>query len=105
MRSVRESLDQRPQTRNRILIVRADGSYTTRGVMQGLPERTTYIGRMRKDAKLHDPLEDVAYPSAGRPRRYGTLAPTPEQIPRDDSIPTLHVRCFAAKFHELSGES
>ena len=102
MRSVRESLDQRPETRHRILIASGDGSYTTRDVVRNLPERTTYIGRIRKDAKLYDALEAAAGRSAGRPRRYGALAPTPEQILRDDSIQTIQVRCFAAgKFHDI----
>jgi DDE superfamily endonuclease len=100
--SVRESLDQRPETRDRILIVSGDGSYTTKDVVRGLPERTTYIGRIRKDAKLHYALEAVAGKPVGRPKRYGVLAPTPEQILRDDSIETLRVRCFAAgKFHDI----
>lgn len=102
IRSVRESLDQRPETRHRILIVSGDGSYTTRDVVRDLPERTTYIGRIRKDAKLHYPLPAVVGKPAGRPRRYGSLAPTPEQLLRDDSIETILVRCFAAgKFHEI----
>jgi hypothetical protein len=102
IRSVRESLDQRPETRYRTLIASGDGSYTTRDVVRGLPDRTTYIGRIRKDAKLHYPLEAVADKPVGRPRRYGTVAPTPEQILRDDSIETIQVRCFAAgKFHDI----
>jgi hypothetical protein len=100
--SVRESLDQRPETRDRILIVSGDASYTTRDVVRDLPERTAYIGRIRKDAKLHYPLEAAAGKPVGRPRRYGVLAPTPEQLLRDDSIETISVRCFAAgKFHDI----
>jgi hypothetical protein len=102
IRSVRESLDQRPQTRQRVLIASGDGSYTTRDVVRGLPERTIYIGRIRKDAKLHYRLPAKGGKSAGRPRQYGSLAPTPEQILRDDSIETIQVRCFAAgKFHDI----
>jgi hypothetical protein len=102
IRSVRESLNQRPETCQRTLIVSGDGSYTTRDVVRNLPALTTYIGRIRKDAKLHYPLEAPAGKSAGRPRRYGAEAPTPEQILRDDSIPVMEVRCFAAgKFHDI----
>jgi hypothetical protein len=102
MRSVRESLDQRPETRHRMLIASGDGSYTTKDVVRDLPERTTYIGRIRKDAKLHYPLEAALDKPAGRPRKYGALAPTPEQILRDDSIETIRVRCFAAgQFHDI----
>jgi len=62
-----------------------------------LPEWTTYIGRVRKDAKLHHPLAaSDGKAEAGRPRRYGRVAPTPEQILKDDSIPEIQVKCFAA---------
>ena len=102
IQSVREEMDRRPQTRDRILITSGDGSYTTRVLVQGLPQRTTYIGRIRKDAKLHYPLSAEAGKSTGRPRRYGGPAPTPEQILRDDSLETIHVRCFAAgKFQDI----
>ena len=102
IRSVRESLNQRPETRHRTLIVTGDGSYTTRDVVRNLPERTTYIGRIRKDAKLYFPLEAAADKPVGRPRRYGAPAPTPEQILRDQSMETIQVRCFAAgKFHDI----
>jgi len=102
IRSVRQSLDQRPETCQRQLIVSGDGSYTTRDVVRNLPARTTYIGRIRKDAKLHYPLAAAAGKSTGRPRWYGAQAPTPEQILRDDSIQAIQVRCFAAgKFHDI----
>src|ERR1039458_8519113 len=39
-------------TRQRQLLVSGDGSYTNRTVLRQLPERTTFIGRIRKDAKL-----------------------------------------------------
>jgi hypothetical protein len=41
MRSLRESLDQRADTRRRQLIISGDGSYSNRAVLTGLPERTT----------------------------------------------------------------
>ena len=50
--SLRERLDQRPDTRLRRLIMSGDGSYTNREVLKRWPERTTYMGRLRKDAKL-----------------------------------------------------
>jgi hypothetical protein len=94
--SVRQSLDERSDTRGRQLIMGGDGSYTNANVLKQLPERTTYIGRIRKDAKLHWPLAPASGKSAGRPRRYGTVAPTPEEILKDESIPVVRVRCFAA---------
>jgi len=55
----------------RQLILCGDGSYTNGNVLKHLPERTTYIGRIRKDAKLYWPLEQTGEKAKGRPRRYG----------------------------------
>jgi hypothetical protein len=97
LQSLRDALDARPDTRQRQLLVSGDGSYTNRTVLRQLPERTTFIGRIRKDAKLFlalPPLTDTR--SGGRPRRYGAPAPTPEQVLHDDTRPVVKVRCFAA---------
>lgn len=97
MQSVRQALDARPATRRLLLLICGDGSYTNRPVLRNLPERTTFIGRIRKDAKLFFPLPPAAGKrSTGRPRRYGAAAPTPEQVLHDDSVPVVKVRCFAA---------
>jgi hypothetical protein len=97
IRDLRQSLNERPELRQRRLIVSGDGSYTTRVVLQGLPELTTYIGRIRKDAKLYWPAPDSnTGGKTGRPRRYGPVAPTPEQILKDDSIAWTTVPCFVA---------
>lgn len=101
MASVRQSLDERPQTAQRQLILSGDGSYTNKTVLRGLPPRTTFIGRIRKDAKLCLPLPKRAGVT-GRPRLYGPPAPTPEQILQDDSIPVVRILCFAAgTLHEI----
>jgi hypothetical protein len=94
--SLRASLDQRPDTHRRQLIVSGDGGYSNRNFLQCLPERTTYIGRIRKDSRLHYLLPAREGKPQGRPRRYGPPAPTPEQILKDDSIPWVKVKCFAA---------
>lgn len=94
--SLRQSLDQRLATRQRQLMVSGDGSYSNRNFLRRLPERTTYIGRLRKDAKLHYPRPAGKGKTPGRPRRYGPLAPTPEQMLKDDSLPVIQVHCFAA---------
>jgi hypothetical protein len=94
--SLRASLDQRPELRERELIVSGDATYTTRMVLRGLPARTIYIGRTRKNIKLHWPLAADGQQGKGRPRRYGEVAPTPEQMLHDESIPWRKVRCFAA---------
>lgn len=95
MTSVRQSLDERAETAQRQLIMSGDGSYTNKAVLRALPPRTTFIGRIRKDAKLHLPLP-ASDGAAGRPRLYGPQAPTPEQILQDESIPVVKIRCFAA---------
>jgi hypothetical protein len=97
LHSLRQALDARPETRQRQLLVSGDGSYTNRTVLRQLPERTTFLGRIRKDAKLSLALPPTgATRSGGRPRRYGAPAPTPEQVLHDDSVPVVKVRCFAA---------
>lgn len=96
MSSVRQSMDQREDLHYRRLILCGDGSYTNGNVLKHLPERTTYIGRIRKDAKLHWPLEQTDEKAKGRPRRYGKVALTPEQILRDESIAWEKVLCFVA---------
>ena len=95
--SVRDQLDQRPETAQRQLVISGDGSYTNGSVLKNLPPRTTFIGRIRKDAKLLLPLaEPSGSKSSGRPRRYGPPAPTPEQVLQDESIPLRKVLAFAA---------
>jgi hypothetical protein len=94
---VRQTLDQQPATQARTLLVSGDGSYTNGALLRQLPQRTTFIGRIRKDAKLCFPLP-LALPGQPRGRRkcYGPRAPTPEQVLRDDSIPWQKIPCFAA---------
>jgi hypothetical protein len=100
--SVRQSLDARIETAQRQLICSGDGSYTNKRVLRDLPPRTTFIGRIRKDAKLHLPLPQPEGAIVGRPRLYGPQAPTPEQILQDDSIPVQKITCFAAgQFREI----
>lgn len=96
LHSLRQALDARPDTRQRQLLVSGDGSYTNRTVLRQLPERTTFVGRIRKDAKLFHPLPPATARSGGRPRRYGPAAPTPEQVLHDDAVPVVNIRCFAA---------
>jgi hypothetical protein len=101
IRSLRQSLDERAETAQRQLITSGDGSYTNKAVLRDLPPRTTFIGRIRKDAKLHLPLPERDG-ATGRPRLYGPQAPTPEQILKDDSIPVVNITCFAAgAFREI----
>jgi len=97
LHSLRQALDARPFLRLRQLLASGDGSYTNRPVLRNLPERTTFIGRIRKDAKLFFALPPATGRRVmGRPRRFGHAAPTPEQVLHDDSVTVTHVRCFAA---------
>jgi hypothetical protein len=89
---VRHCLDQFPDTKNRQLITVVDGSYTNRTVLTNLPQRTTLIGRIRRDACSHYSLP---LGSKGR-RLYGAQAPTPEQLLKDPSFPSQTVSCFIA---------
>lgn len=76
------------------LVVGVDGSYTNTEVLRNLPDRTTLIGRIRKDTKLYDlPKEQ---PLKGRKRGYGERLPTPEQIRQSDQYPWMQVRAWAA---------
>ncbi len=95
IRSLRDELDQRHGGRDRPLIVAVDASYTNRTVLQGLPERTTLVGRVRKDAKFFHPRMPQE-PAAIRPQRvYGPAAPTPEALRKDETIGWQAVTAFA----------
>jgi len=80
----------------RALIVSVDGGYTNTTVIKELPERTTLIGRLRKDAKLYGPPAPQTGVRRGRRRIYGQPLPTPEQLRQDPSIPWQTVPGFAA---------
>lgn len=84
---LRASLDLDPGGLARPLIVAFDGGYTNSTVLKRLPARTTAIGRIRKDAKLHLLPAPAVGKTNGRPRRYGQLAPTPDQLRTDEAHP------------------
>jgi hypothetical protein len=99
IRSLREALDREPNGAARPLHVCADGGYTNETVLKRLPARTVLIGRIRQDAKLHfPPPPSPRRPQPGRPRRYGALAPTPEQLRVDEASPwtTLDINVSGA---------
>ena len=62
-----------------------DGSYTNKATLRNLPENTTLIGRIRKDAKLS--AKPAIRKPRGRTRFYGEDLPTPEQLRQDPDIP------------------
>ena len=82
----------------RRLVVCVDGRFTNRTFLKQIPERTVIIGRIRKDAVVHQP--PAWQPALGRKRKYGPLLPTPEELLKDPTIPFQSVRAFAAgKMH------
>lgn len=89
---------------SRHIVFCGDGSYTNARVIKELPEGCTYIGRIRKDAKLFHPPQPAATGAKlnGRPRRFGAKAPTPEELRTDESSPWQTVQAFAAgKSHAM----
>lgn len=92
----RRELDQRHGAADRRLIVATDGSYTNQTVLKRLPERTTLIGRVRKDAKLFFPPREEDQPSKGARKKYGRRAPTPDALRQDDATDWRTVTAFAA---------
>jgi hypothetical protein len=82
--SVRQSLDERAETAQRQLILSGDGSYTNKTVLRGLPPRTTFIGRIRKDAQLCLPLaerDSVPAARASMARRRPPRSKSSKMIP------------------------
>jgi len=92
--NLRNALDQRPDALLRQFLIAVDGSYTNQVLLKALPPRTTLIGRIRKDADLHLPL-DTKTKTNGRPRKYGVKAPTPKEVLINESISFQEVPCFA----------
>ena len=92
---LREKLDSEGEEKRRLVVV-ADGGYTNGSIMKNLPGNTTFIGRMRKDAKLYHPPVYDGKPPNGRRRVYGDRGHTPEELRCDQSIPWQEVKVFAA---------
>lgn len=94
LKQMRHLRDSCPASRQ--IIYSGDGSYTNAAVLRGLPKGSAYLGRMRKDAVLHKLPQDKPKGSNGRRPSYGPLAPTPEQLRQDESVPWQQVEAFAA---------
>ena len=83
------------------LLAVGDGGYTNKTLLQRLPERVEFIGRVRKDIKLHFPAKD------GR-KVYGERAPTPEELRQDGGVLEQFSTCFyggkdrEVRFKEMS---
>ena len=96
IRELRQEMDLRHQAKDRILVVSGDGSYTNKTVLGSLPERTTFIGRIRRDAKLHYLPRSDQQPKVGSKRRYGDVAPRPEELLKDKTVRWQRVTAFAS---------
>lgn len=94
--------DLRDQIPEREIVCAVDGGYTNQEVFRSIPEGTTLIGRIRKDASLFQVPEKTSLFSRGRKKYYGERLPTPEQARKDPSIPWQKITAFAAgKYHEF----
>jgi hypothetical protein len=96
IRQLRHEMDHRHHAKHRTLVVTGDGSYTNKTVLRGLPDRTVFIGRIRKDAKLHRAPRPDQQPNVGSKRRYGDVAPTPEELRKDQSVPWRPIKAYAS---------
>jgi hypothetical protein len=81
---LRQQMDQNGQSQRR-LITGVDGRFTNSTLFGAVPERTVLVGRLRKDTVLYHLPQ--AQPPKGRKRKYGELAPKPEQLLKDAAIP------------------
>ncbi len=101
LKDLRDKLDAEGE-KERSLWINGDGGYTNETILKKLPERTIFTGRIRKDAKLCYPLAPGEQHSLGRKRRYGSPAPTPEQLRQDESVPWQTLEAWAAgKLHHF----
>ena len=96
IKQLRHEMDHRHHAKNRNLVVSGDGSYTNKTVLRNLPDRTTFIGRIRKDAKLHHLPRPDQQPRVGTKRRYGDIAPRPEELRKDENVPWRPVEAYAS---------
>lgn len=62
-----------------------DGGFTNTNFVRGLPESCTYLGRLRKDAKLFA-IPENPNTGRGRPTFYGERLPTPMEMYQDKSV-------------------
>lgn len=84
------------QGKPRPLHLLADGQYTNGVVLKHLPANTTFIGRIRKDAKLHYLPPAPTETHRGRRLLYGPPAPTPEALRTSEDHPWQTISVFAA---------
>jgi hypothetical protein len=86
--TLRQQLDADPNGLSRHLRIVVDGRFTNAKLLKNLPERTSLIGRIRRDAKLFFVPQGQA--PTGRRRLYGQSAPSPQQLLSDPSLQFEH---------------
>ena len=84
----------REQFGSRRVILLSDARFTTQTFLTDFPANTTFIGRLRKDAKLF--AAPTAQAPTGRPRIYGPALPTPDQLRQDPSTAWETIQVHAA---------
>lgn len=100
LQCLRQQMDQGGEAQRR-LITSVDGRFTNSTVFAAVPERTVLIGRLRKDTVLYHLPQ--AQPQKGRKRKYGILAPTPEQLLKDETTAWQVVSGYACgKTHQFN---
>jgi hypothetical protein len=75
---------------DRKLVICGDGGYTNKTICRNVPDNTTFLGRIRKDAKLFEMPDETE--GRGRRRIYGKSLPTPEELRQSDCIPWQEVQ-------------
>ena len=96
IRHIREQMDHIFATPQDPLVVIGDGGFCNGPFLKPLPERTTFIGRVRADAKFYYPLPNPLSSARGRRRQYGDRAPTPDQLRKDENVQWEVVKAYAA---------
>ena len=97
----RQRIDQlqrqrRAEGATRPLWLTIDGRFTNRTFLKSLPDSVVAIGRIRGDARLYTAVEPTRPVSGGRPRSYGPVLPTPEQLRQDPAIAWQELEAYAA---------
>jgi hypothetical protein len=97
VKRLREMIDHQSPHAHRPLWITVDGRFTNKNLIRNLPPQTHLIGRIRKDANFFFPPQANDQPkAAGRRKRYGPQAPTPEQLRSDPNTPWQEIPVFAA---------
>lgn len=84
LQRLRTALDA--QHPSRPLYLCGDGHYSTTTLLQDLPARCFYIGRIRGDTHLCAPAPPPPAGHRGRTPAYGEKLPTPDQLRRDKTV-------------------